>query len=253
MSNNRDAIRYLGDCELVIYDKDGTLVDVHHYWSTMVILRAELLSDNLVTDSTKRESFFSELVDGMGVVFESNRLKPEGPVGIKNRAFIANVVLDVCKKYEFDVTLNYIFDVFDQADATSIPKICSFVTELPAVSLVIKSLNKKNIKQAVATSDRTERANASLDCLNLSQYFDLVIGGEIPKNTKPAPDQVNIICDQLGISPQNSIVVGDSSVDLEMARAAGAKFLGVGTGLSSDSFKDKSDFFVPNLSYLVSR
>jgi len=32
------------DTELVIFDKDGTLIDVHYYWGGMVELRAKLLS-----------------------------------------------------------------------------------------------------------------------------------------------------------------------------------------------------------------
>src|SRR3989344_2511413 len=69
----------------VLFDKDGTLVDIHHYWTSIIRLRAEKLSH-------KFESNASSLMEAMGIDTLTNRMKPEGPVGVKPRAFIVGVV-----------------------------------------------------------------------------------------------------------------------------------------------------------------
>lgn len=51
--------------------------------------------------------------------------------------------------------------------------------------------------------------------------------------SKPAPDMVWEICDELGVAPQQAWVVGDTVYDLEMAAAAGAAAVAVTTGAHS--------------------
>lgn len=48
--------------------------------------------------------------------------------------------------------------------------------------------------------------------------------------SKPHPAMVLECCDAAGISPGDTIVIGDSIYDMEMAKAAGAKALGVSWG-----------------------
>lgn len=55
--------------------------------------------------------------------------------------------------------------------------------------------------------------------------------GEQP--SKPAPDMVFKLCDELGLHPADSIVVGDTTYDLEMAANAGAPAIAVATGAHS--------------------
>jgi phosphoglycolate phosphatase len=48
--------------------------------------------------------------------------------------------------------------------------------------------------------------------------------------TKPAPDMVLNACRDTGVSPENTIVFGDSIFDMQMARSAGARAVGVSWG-----------------------
>ncbi|WP_373795909.1 HAD-IA family hydrolase [Neisseria dentiae] len=48
--------------------------------------------------------------------------------------------------------------------------------------------------------------------------------------SKPAPDMVFKLCDELGLSPADALVVGDTVYDLEMAANAGARAVGITTG-----------------------
>jgi len=53
---------------------------------------------------------------------------------------------------------------------------------------------------------------------------------------KPHPDQAEAALAALGVAPGDAVVVGDSAWDLEMARAAGVRFVGVTNGRDTTEF-----------------
>lgn len=48
--------------------------------------------------------------------------------------------------------------------------------------------------------------------------------------SKPHPAMVLECCDEVGIAPENTVVIGDAIYDMQMARSAGAKAFGVAWG-----------------------
>ena len=57
--------------------------------------------------------------------------------------------------------------------------------------------------------------------LDLYNYFELVLSGDTLPKQKPDPLPLLHACKHFGISPDHGILVGDSSNDVEAARAAG--------------------------------
>lgn len=51
--------------------------------------------------------------------------------------------------------------------------------------------------------------------------------------SKPHPAMVTECCDETGIAPQDTIVIGDAIYDMQMAKAAGARPIGVAWGYCS--------------------
>ena len=49
--------------------------------------------------------------------------------------------------------------------------------------------------------------------------------------SKPAPDMLNSLLDEMAVTPQESIMIGDSSLDLAMANNAGIDSIGVSHGV----------------------
>jgi phosphoglycolate phosphatase len=54
-----------------------------------------------------------------------------------------------------------------------------------------------------------------------------VIGRDAARRPKPAPDGLLEACERLGVDPGEAVMIGDSTWDLEAARAAGTGFVGV--------------------------
>jgi len=93
---------------------------------------------------------------------------------------------------------------------------------------------------AIADIDLVTDRGVSLDGYALHRDFkaliddpaiDIVIelvGGTDVARPKPAPDMVLAACERLAVAPAASWVVGDTAYDRDAARAAGARFAGLG-------------------------
>lgn len=62
-----------------------------------------------------------------------------------------------------------------------------------------------------------------LEDLELASFFDEVIGGDGPCRRKPDPEGLRHLIEQAGVRPDQALLVGDSTVDLLTARAAGTQ------------------------------
>jgi len=71
----------------------------------------------------------------------------------------------------------------------------------------------------------------SLESLQLINSFDAVIGADLVKNTKPAPDMALLACDLLAVKPVSAVVVGDTPRDIIMAKSVGSGSIGVLSGV----------------------
>jgi HAD superfamily hydrolase (TIGR01509 family) len=237
--------KQLDDIELFIFDKDGTLIDVHHYWCEMIKFRSDyLVNKYLDSNDTK---ITRELMSAMGINLSNNRIKPEGPVGIKSRTFVIETAYKTLSKYSTAVTKEEVSDAFKHVDEFSIKKTKDIIKPLPGVPEFLIKLKKNGIKIALATTDLTDRAELAMSTLKISSLFDIIAGGDLVKNVKPAPDLINYITNKLSTKNKNSVLVGDSMVDLDMAKNAGVRFIGVKTGLYNDDFFKNSIYLVENL------
>ena len=68
----------------------------------------------------------------------------------------------------------------------------------------------------------------SLDGL---EYFQEIIGGDSLKTKKPNPEGLILILKKLHVSPDKTVLVGDSPVDIETGRRAGVQTCVVNYGL----------------------
>jgi len=101
--------------------------------------------------------------------------------------------------------------------------ICEETKPFEGIEEVLKTLKGKGFKLAVATNKITEGAERVLKLTGLRDYFDLVVGRDLPKEHKPSKEHILYITDLLGVSPSNTLVVGDRSDDILSAKSAGAK------------------------------
>jgi phosphoglycolate phosphatase len=87
-------------------------------------------------------------------------------------------------------------------------------------------LNRR-YRVALATN-RSATTHGLIEHLGLNGVFDAVASARDNVRPKPAPDIVSLCLERAGVAPERAVYVGDSQIDAEAARGAGAHFLGVG-------------------------
>jgi phosphoglycolate phosphatase len=90
-------------------------------------------------------------------------------------------------------------------------------------------------KMAVLTNKPVGPARAICDGLGLSPYFFSVYGGDSFRTKKPDPMGLLALMAEAGAAPEETLMVGDSDVDVKTARNAGAWALGCSFGLAPET------------------
>ena len=91
----------------------------------------------------------------------------------------------------------------------------------PMVAEVLDQIRDMNIPMGVCTNKPEAISRQILDGLGLSGYFSSVIGGDTTTGRKPDPLPLLTCLKELVSTPQLSLMIGDSAVDVNAARAAG--------------------------------
>jgi phosphoglycolate phosphatase len=93
----------------------------------------------------------------------------------------------------------------------------------PRIPEVLTTLTSMAVRLAVLTNKpagATERILAGLD---LRRFFEWVIGGDTPHGRKPAAAGLQWLMGEADAEPADTLMVGDSAIDLETARNAGTR------------------------------
>jgi 2-phosphoglycolate phosphatase len=104
---------------------------------------------------------------------------------------------------------------------------------LPGVAETVAALANSGFSLAICSNKLTPFTCELLDYLGLAVYFQVVIGPEDAPRPKPAPDMLVEALKRLNCSPAEALYVGDMTVDIETARAAGVFVWTVSTGSDS--------------------
>jgi phosphoglycolate phosphatase len=93
-------------------------------------------------------------------------------------------------------------------------------------------------QMAVLTNKPINPSRAICDALGLSPWFFRIYGGNSFPTKKPDPEGLNALIAEAGVSPRETLMIGDSDNDILTARRAGAWSLGCTFGLSSHTLEN---------------
>jgi beta-phosphoglucomutase-like phosphatase (HAD superfamily) len=80
---------------------------------------------------------------------------------------------------------------------------------------------------AVVSARGVRNTHAFLKQFELTPYFQSVVTALTCEHTKPYPDPVLYAARQMGVPPENCLMIGDTTVDILAGIAAGAQTAGV--------------------------
>ena len=206
----KEYLNYLtqNKIKVLIFDKDGTLTDTSTLWFEPTILVLDELINRNEMNLTNEEH--DELFDRLGIT--------ETDI-IENSVIAAGSVrdmLEVLNEFKvIDIEENYNFVVQYFADyILSYPE---KIQTLGQVKNALIELKEAGYKIALVTNDSRLPAEAVLKVAGIFELFDFVgTTDEFP--SKPTTDSLVAIQNQFGVSFNEMIYIGDSTVDEEFAK-----------------------------------
>ena len=216
----------LDGIELVIFDKDGTIIEFGSMWSGWAVAIADALSP--VVGRSVDEPLFAML----GYDPASGLVQPGGGLAATPMARLRE------RTHELLVAEGLSDAEADRALATAwhAPDPVGLARPLTDLPGLFADLHASGRRVAIATTDDRDPTERTLAALVLTDAVDALVCADDGVPVKPAPDMVLRLCAELDVPPARTAVVGDTAADLRMAREAGVGLvIGVLTGVGARS------------------
>lgn len=98
---------------------------------------------------------------------------------------------------------------------------------LPGAIELLSSLHDAGYAQALASSTPIENIQLINQVLGLKRYLSVFVSGETVARGKPAPDIFLKAAAELGVKPEQSLVIEDAVAGVEAAHAGGMRCIAV--------------------------
>ena len=192
------------DVRVLVFDLDGTLIDS----KLDLVLAVNAMMREMKREELDHKTIASYIGNGAPVLIQ-RALGPQAGEGDCARAL--DYFLRYYREHMMDNTVAYP-GVKDGLDALRI------------------------LPMAVLTNKPVRISRLILEGLGLSRYFRSIYGGNSFERKKPDPLGMQTILRELGAEPQETLMVGDSGVDIQTARNASTLACGVSYGFAVQEF-----------------
>jgi phosphoglycolate phosphatase len=210
--------------DLVVFDKDGTLIDFHAMWGGWALTLGARL------DGATRRPVSGDVFATIGFDPASGRVRAGAPLAVATMAEIRETVAAVVRRWCPSIAAarraveTAWFEPDPVATAQPIGDVAGLFAVLHASGRVI----------AVATTDDRSPTEATLRGLGLRGDVAAIACGDDGVGVKPDPAMLLALCQAARTPPARTAIIGDTPADLAMGRAAGAgRVVGVLSGVGS--------------------
>ncbi len=105
----------------------------------------------------------------------------------------------------------------------------------PGVRATLDRLRASGTQLAIGTSKGQATTHDILKHCGIDDVIDAVVGGDAVTRGKPHPETVDQLVTQLGASRDRTLMVGDTTFDIEMGHAAGVATCAVTYGMQPEA------------------
>lgn len=218
----------MGKIKGVIFDLDGTLIDSLETY--IQALNQGIQRFNLAPVS--KEELASLLNKAVPL---EQIIQQLFPTQFKDREERLDCIKEIVKAYQ---------------------KLEQNVSLKPGAAQVLSSLKEMGLKVGIVTGRTTsgEQKWLELRRLNIDQFIDVVITGADAER-KPAPEGIIKCAQELGLSTEECVFVGDAQSDIITGKAAGVMTIAISTGVAQEGTlsQERPDAIVDSLAELLSQ
>ena len=191
----------------VVFDLDGTIVNFNLDYKSARAEVIEFLNNHGFPQSifSISESVF-EMLKKAEIYMQNHHIS-------KDYSQLKKDVLAIMEKYEMQ-----------GAKTTQV---------LPGALEALQALKKMKIKLGLFTVNNKKSTEHVLSTLRLKPYFQSVITRDSVPMVKPNPVHLETVLKSLKVKPEETIVVGDSALDMKSAKELNVFAVGASTGFAT--------------------
>jgi phosphoglycolate phosphatase len=192
--------------EVILFDLDGTLVDS----APDLALAVNHMLETLEHETFSHDTIRSWVGNG------AQTLVKRGLSG-------GSVIDDDIDPALFAKALDIFLDYYAK-------NLCVSTVTYPNVSATLKRLKAKDYRLVLVTNKPYAFIHPLLEGLELTDLFELCLGGDSLAKRKPDPLPLLHVCERLDVCASKCVMVGDSKNDILAASAANMQSIGVSYG-----------------------
>jgi phosphoglycolate phosphatase len=221
----------------ILFDKDGTLIDFQKSWGPAAgrVVDAYAAGD---------EGLAQALAQAMAFDRATSTFSPASP-------FIAGTTESFASLWAGLLSRADVAALVDEINRSLGREVRRSLAPIGDPRGLARALRARGLRLGIATNDAEGPARDQAEMLGLTDQLEFVAGYDSGYGEKPGPGMVLAFAKALGITPAEIALVGDSTHDLECARAAGAVAVGALSGPASrETLRPLADHLVDDVSAL---
>lgn len=232
------------DKKLIVFDKDGTLIDFDAFWVSLSALSVK----DVLRKLERSDIEIDEFLKAFGV--ENGVTDIDGILCKGTYEEMGEAMHGVLKKHGCSITPEAVTKMMLEAYGKNSPSgevkpTCENIRE------VLLKL-KEGRRLIVVTTDNPEITKLCLEKLCVLDLFDEIFADDGKTPAKPNPACLNEYCEKNGIAKENVLMVGDTMTDVKFAKNAGVDVIAVGkTERMRKKILPFADRVVPDISYVL--
>jgi len=127
------------------------------------------------------------------------------------------------------------------------------VKEFVGVKETVQTLKDRGYKLGIVTTKRHDVTLKGLRLMELEAYFEVIVAYDHVEKVKPDPEPIFKALEQLGSTPEESIMVGDNFHDILAGKNAGTTTAGVAWSIKGREYvaKYEPDYMLENMKDLL--
>lgn len=235
----------IDNIETVLFDKDGTFIDLHYFWGKMTELRVQ----EIIKRFNLKVEDFEKLCLCLGYDISSGKMLSNGITALYSRSKIIEIFRGNLEEFGVFTTDEELAEIFDYVSENFYQDMVKYTKPIEPAVEFIKELYKKRVNLGVVTSDSVISTELTLKNFGWTDLFGVVVGRESSNETKESGALTKIALEKLVANPQTTIMIGDAPMDYISAKNAGIdKTILIATGqIGIEELKQTSDFVTDSL------
>jgi len=202
--------------ETILFDKDGTFIDLHYFWGKMTELRVQKIIDSFNIN----HECFEQLCLYLGYDIKSSKMLSDGITAMYSRSKIIAIFKNNLLDFGIKTTEKELEKIFDDVSTEFYKNMQNYTKPIASAIDFIHKLYYKGIKLGIVTSDSVESTILTLKQFGWEHLFTSVIGRESSPHIKESGEPTKLALKELHANPETTVMIGDAPMDYISAQNA---------------------------------